>query len=64
MERHRRALAVNPDAEASTLKRSSVSLEIPDELLNKAFKTLTNVSKVASNYIMVSSRTLMKFTKH
>lgn len=35
--------------------RANVSLDFPDELFNKSFATLTNVSKSISRLIMVSN---------
>ncbi|XP_046803062.1 uncharacterized protein LOC124419008 [Lucilia cuprina] len=41
--------------------RGNVSLDFPDELFNKSFATLTNVSKSISRLIMNSARRYARF---
>lgn len=51
----RRARAGGKDlSDAPELDRNNVSFELPDELFNKTFRTVTQVSQAFSRLIMVS----------
>lgn len=55
MARNGRAtISVNgKDNDVPEFNRDNVSLDIPDQLFSQSFSTLTNVSKIASRFIMV-----------
>ncbi|XP_030379725.1 uncharacterized protein LOC115627970 [Scaptodrosophila lebanonensis] len=60
--RQRRARATGKDGnDAAELDRSNVSFQLPDELFNKSFQTVTNVSKSISRLIMNSARRYARF---
>lgn len=55
MQSKRRARAGGKDlSDAPELDRNNVSFELPDELFNKTFRTVTQVSQAFSRLIMVS----------
>ncbi|EDW27145.1 GL16597 [Drosophila persimilis] len=60
--KRRQARAGGKDlSDATDISSDNVSFELPDELFNKSFQTITNVSKSLSRLIMGSARRYSRF---